>query len=127
MLRSSVVPRMNGSRHMAEPFLASRLRAIRQQCGTVSTRQSTCVICRPDPGSRTSGRCPSAPDRAQLFGGWTDMWVLDPYTRQLAGTTSTSRAGSSAASTSSPPPAHSSIPAGRSAQLMSPIDEGERR
>ena len=122
MLRSSVTPRKSGFRHTGDAF--------RNQLFWGDPAAGRGGLHAPvhlrdlQPGSTLArvGALPVAAYRAQLFGGCTEVRVLDRYTWQFAGRLglgyrlalgkcagparmrwiSTSRAGSSAASASSP-------------------------
>jgi hypothetical protein len=76
---------MNGSMHMAKAFLDQLL-----ACDLAATRDSlhARVHLRDLQFGSTltrAGALPVAADWAQLFGGWTEVQVLDRYTWQFAG------------------------------------------
>jgi hypothetical protein len=101
MLRSSVAPRMNCSRQGGG--IPRQPRA----GDPAATRNGLHVrvhLRAAQPGSKLAhvGALPIAARPGTAVGGWTEVRVVNRYTRQFAGRTSTSRAGSSAASTSSP-------------------------
>ena len=80
MLRSSAAPRMNGCRHMAEAFRDQLLAG-----DPAAKRNHLHARVHPrdlQPGSTLAhfGAWPVAAHRSQLFGGWTEVQVLDRYT-----------------------------------------------
>ena len=84
MLRSSMAPRMNGSMPTAKAFLDQLL-----ACDLSSNADGHARVHLRDLqfGSTLAraGALPVAADWAELFGGWTEVQVLDRYTWQSAG------------------------------------------
>jgi hypothetical protein len=124
MLRSSVAPRMNCSRQGGG--IPRQPRA----GDPAATRNGLHVrvhLRAAQPGSKLAhvGALPIAARPGTAVGGWTEVRVVNRYTRQFAGRTSTSRGGLIRSIDVLSTGCHPSVPAGSSAQLMSPIDEGE--